>query len=150
MRAIGENDYRRGAAERLAESRLILRAGRYGGCAYLAGRAVEAMFRAVIWKNDPEIRLGRKPLETGHDLRQLLNVIRNLGLLRRPIDVMLQVKAQRIARLWFNNMRFLSSRFVESRWRDLGEVHKRHTMKQAAEDFSRVLEVVAQCEELCQ
>ena len=79
---IGEADYRNGAHERLEEAFALLRQQRFGGSIYLAGRAVEAMLRAVIWKNDPGYATGRKALETGHDLRDLLKLVRNLGVLR--------------------------------------------------------------------
>ena len=55
----GEN-YRKGALERL------------GDAICLAGRAVEGMLRAVVWLNDSDVREGRKSLETGHQLPELL------------------------------------------------------------------------------
>src|SRR5579884_1716400 len=79
--AFGEAQYRRGAGERLAEAHLLLIGGRLSGSVYLAGRAVEGMLRALIWRHDSEIRSGQKQLETGHDLHQLLGVIRRLGVL---------------------------------------------------------------------
>lgn len=66
MPGLGEADYRSGALERLEEAFLLLRRERFGGAIYLAGRAVEGMLRAVIWKSDPDYAAGRKSLETGH------------------------------------------------------------------------------------
>ena len=57
---IGESDYRRGAFQRLRESWLLLTQEYFAGSIYSAGRAVEGMLRAVIWKRDVEIRAGRK------------------------------------------------------------------------------------------
>ncbi len=75
MVRIGEADYRAGARERLEEAYILLINEKFGGCVYLAGRAVEGILRGVIWKSDPDYATGRKSLETGHDLRELLKVI---------------------------------------------------------------------------
>src|SRR5579864_6790835 len=108
MSAIGEIDYRKGARERLMESLVLLRQERFGGSIYLAGRAVEGILRAVIWKSDPDYLLGRKALETGHDLRDLLKLVRNLGVLRHhSLRDSLTVDVETISRLWWNNMRFV-------------------------------------------
>jgi hypothetical protein len=76
----GASDYRQAAIERLGESQMLLRARRLAGSVYLAGRAVEAMLRALVWKGDPDVRWGKKSLETGHNLAQLLDAVANLGL----------------------------------------------------------------------
>jgi hypothetical protein len=148
----GEAEYRAAAAERLTESYLLLRAERFAGSIYLAGRAVEAMLRAVIWKYDLEIQRGKKSLDTGHDLRQLLSAVRKLGVLGRGgLDHPFEARVQQVARLWFNNMRFASSRFVEARWRTTGEIHKRRTIKQAADEFFKTSSVIfKRCEAICQ
>jgi HEPN domain-containing protein len=147
------NEYRRGALERLSDAFILLRAGQYAGSASAAGRAVEGMMRAVIWKRDYDILSGTKSLETGHSLRDLLKHVRNLGLLAEnaPQDADFDSNVQYIARLWFNNMRYSSSKFVESKWYNLGEIHRGQTIKQAAEKFYRACEsVVKRCEVLCQ
>ena len=114
---LGEADYRRAGAERLAEALILYKSEKYAGCIYLAGRAVESTLRAVIWKHDGEIRTGRKSLETGHDLRKLLTLVINLGVLRRQEHrVELAENVQRIGRLWFNNMRFLPTQRMKSLW----------------------------------
>jgi hypothetical protein len=111
------------------------------------------MLRAVIWKRDADVRTGRKSLDTGDDLRELLTHVRNLGLLGSSDSAFdeLDENVQRIAQLWFNNMRFASSKFVETRWFRLGEVRKGRTMKQAVELFCLDCQaVLRRCEVLCQ
>ena len=69
------------------------------------------MLRAVIWDRDAAVRRGARSLDTGHDLRELLAHVRDLGLLdadRR--DERFAAAVQRVGRLWFNNMRFASSK----------------------------------------
>src|SRR5688572_4349187 len=103
---LGGSDYRRGALERLQDAQTLLFQDRFGGTIYLAGRAVEGMLRAVIWYSDVEIQQGKKSLETGHDLRDLLMLIRRLGLLRTDGgDDEFEARVQRVGRMWFNNMR---------------------------------------------
>jgi len=152
-RNLNGEDYRKGALERLSDARILLDTGQLAGSASNAGRAVEGMLRAVIWKRDPDVRTGQKSLVAGHDLRELLTHVRNLGLLssfERQEDG-LEELVQQIGRLWFNNMRFVSSRFLETRWYNLGEVRKGWTIKQAAESFHFACEgVVKRCEVLCQ
>ena len=134
--SFGEIEYRDGALERLEESYDLLGNNRFAGSIYLAGRGVEAMLRAVVWKADPEFRLGKKSLETGHDLRELLSLVRNRGLLLpNEREDLLGTHIQNLGRLWYNNMRFACNRFIETRWRRLGEVHKRRTLKQASKRF---------------
>lgn len=148
----GEAEYRSGALQRIEESFLVLGQGYFAGSVYLAGRAVEGMLRAVIWLKDSEIRAGRKMLETGHDLRDLLAMVLRLGLTRPgEFDDEFYRQIQFVGRLWFNNMRFASDRLVESRWRAAGEVDSRHTMKQTANIFFETCSsVVKRCETICQ
>jgi hypothetical protein len=109
------------------------------------------MLRAVIWKGDVHIKAGRKSLETGHDLRDLLTEIANLGLLRRDDrDERFRVNVHRVARLWFNDMRFVPSRYVERRWRRIGAISGRGNFSQAAVEYHGwCLEVAKRCEALC-
>jgi hypothetical protein len=151
-KTMGEADYRKGALDRIGESYILLRAEAFGGSAYLAGRGAEGALRAVLWKADPEIQQGKKSLDTGHDLRRLLTNVRNLGLLRAggPEDALIAA-VQRVARLWYNNMRFASSRAVETKWYELGEVTGKRTIKQAASEFyDACCMVIKRCEALCQ
>jgi hypothetical protein len=102
----GDIEYRDGAMERLEESFDLLGARRYAGSIYLAGRGVEAMLRAVVWKADPEFRQGKKSLETGHDLRELLSKARHLGrLLPGDREDSLGAQVQKVGRLWYNRSR---------------------------------------------
>lgn len=94
------------------------------------------MLRAVVWRHDVDVRVGRKALDTGHDLRQLLERVAALGLLKQgERDADFRASVQRVARLWFNNMRFASSRKLAADWRRSGDVHARRTVKKAAADF---------------
>ena len=150
--ALEGEDYRKGALERLDDARILLKANQFSGCVSDAGRAVEGMLRAVIWKRDADVVTGKKTLDTGHDLRELLTRVADLGLLapdpRR--DELLET-IQHIAQLWFNNIRFASTKFVETYWFRRGEVHRKRTMKRAAEQFwYDCEEVVMRCEVLCQ
>lgn len=151
-KTMGEVDYRKGALDRIGDSYILLRGEAFGGSAYLAGRGAEGALRAVLWKADREIQQGKKSLDTGHDLRRLLTNVRNLGLLRAggPDDPLI-VAVQRVARLWYNNMRFASSRAVETKWHELGEVTGKRTIKQATSEFYDACSVVIKrCEALCQ
>jgi hypothetical protein len=134
--SFGESDYRRGGLERLGDALDLLQQNRLAASAYLGGRAVESMLRAVVWKFDHDVRTGKKSLATGHDLRELLPSVRKLGVLReeeRANDFAATV--ERVGRLWFNNMRFADSRFVEIRLLTFGAVGKRVTFRRAAERF---------------
>ena len=144
----GGSDYQRGALERLHDARILLFQGRFAGTIHLAGRAVEGMLRAVIWHSDVEIQQGKKSLETGHNLREMLMLIRRLGLLRTDGgDDEFEAEVNRVGRMWFNNMRFAPSRFVESRWRQTGELAARQTFKQAASEFFRsCTAIIKRCE----
>lgn len=151
-KSMGEADYRMGSRDRIGEAYVLLHAEAFGGCAYLAGRGAEGALRSVVWKADLEIQQGKKSLDTGHDLRRLLTNVRNLGLLRAggPGDPLIAA-VQRVARLWYNNMRFASSRAIETKWFELGEVTGKRSMKQATTEFYDACSVVIKrCEALCQ
>jgi hypothetical protein len=152
MVSIGEVDYRDGAKERLRESFALLRCEHFAGSIYLAGRAVEGMLRAIIWKSDSEYAAGKKSLETGHNLRDMLRLVRNLGVLRdHALRDSLTPDVQKVARLWWNNMRFLSTAKVNRLWYDLGEIGGRRTMKQAAEEYyDSCSAIIKRCEALWQ
>ncbi len=143
-------DYRKGALERLDNAWHLLRAERFGDAIYLAGRAVEGMLRAVIWRRDKDVRERRKSLATGHQLPELLQSVADLGLLRADgdHDQALKDSVQLIGRRWFNNMRFASSRFVHTLWWAQGVVNDRQTFKQAAHEFYNACSaVIKRCEE---
>jgi HEPN domain-containing protein len=150
--AFGEKQYRRGALERLEEAGVLLRRGLLGGAVYMAGRGVEGSLRAVIWRRDTVIRGGRKSLETGHDLRELLALVTQLGLLaddRR--DDTFRDRVAHVARLWQNNLRFASARFIETRWVVLAEVRPKRKFKQVAEGFyDACSEIIKRCEVICE
>ena len=136
MEPIGATDYRNGARERLLEAYVLLKSEMFAGSAYLGGRAVEGMLRAVIWKADPDYGTGRKSLETGHDLAQLLRVARDLGVLQtQGMRESIPGHVQKVSRLWWNNMRYLPAAKVKTEWYNLKEIGGKRTMKVAAEDY---------------
>jgi len=148
MAKIGENDYREGARARIVESAQLFRGDKFAGSVYLAGRAVECMFRGLIWKPG-------QVMETGHDLKKLLAQVGKLGLLYdcdgRTHDEIgdLRSLVDVVANRWFNNMRFVSDRWVESYWRAKNVVTKRRTFKWAVSEFCDVCSmIVARCEVL--
>jgi hypothetical protein len=150
MPTIGADDYRNGARERLEEAFILLRTERLAGSIYMAGRAVEGMLRAVIWKSDPDYRTGKKALETGHDLRDMLRLVRNLGILRDSgVRDAIVPDVQKVGRLWWNNMRFLPAAKVRAVWHRLNEVGGKREMKQAAHEyFDACSAVIKRCEAL--
>jgi HEPN domain-containing protein len=149
---LGEADYRRAGAERLAEALILYQREMFAGCVYLAGRAVESMLRAVIWKFDTQIRTGRKSLETGHDLRRLFTLVNNLGAMKPREDLIkLRDAVKRIERVWFNNMRFVSTERMGKVWWKRHEIGKRRSVKQAVlANYLLCVEVVNECEALCE
>ncbi|MGD0769319.1 MAG: hypothetical protein ABSB42_14135 [Tepidisphaeraceae bacterium] len=79
----------------------------------------------------------------------MLKRIRNLGALRDPeIASSITEHVQKIARLWWNNMRFLSARKIETMWYNLGEINRGdRTMKRASQDFFDACSaVIKRCE----
>ena len=139
MARIGETDYRQGALERWREAYALLRRDMFGGSIYLAGRAVEGMFRAVLWKSDRGYATGKKSLGTGHDLKTLFIAIKPLALLEvcdRPGKPgSLTESVNNVSRLWCNDMRFWPTAKVARAWRELGELAGRRTLKSAAQDY---------------
>jgi hypothetical protein len=147
---IGETDYRTSGRERLLEAETLLREGLFAGAVYLAGRAVEAMLRALIWKNDPELRANIRSLDTGHDLRELLAHVRKLGVLTDDEDDQaIAGDIQLVGRLWFNNMRFVSTKRLKTIWWQRGEIRGKRTLKAAVNDYYDACSaVVKRCEVL--
>jgi hypothetical protein len=150
--SFGEAEYRRGAFDRLNEAHTLLRNQQFGGAIYLGGRSAEGILRALIWKSDIVLRQGKKSLGAGHDLRILLAVIRDLGLLQIGRgDNDFERRVQKVARLWFNNMRFASEKHIETWWRKIGEVHKKRLFKRAATDYlQECAAIFKKCEALWQ
>jgi hypothetical protein len=148
---LGEMDYRRAGLERLRESWLLLEREHFAGAVYLAGRGVESMLRAVIWKHDPEIASGKKSLDTGHNLRDMLTLVADLGVLAEyEHRAELAANIQYAGRLWFNNMRFMPTEKLKTWWWKLGETGPRHTLKKAVFDYYDACSaIVKRCEALC-
>lgn len=152
MARMGEADYRAGARERLEEAYILLTKEHFGGCVYLAGRAVEGILRGVIWKSDPDYATGRKSLETGHDLRELLKAIGRLGTIRdQTLREKLGSDIERIGRLWWNDMRFMSKNRIKTKWFELKEIGGNRTLKMAARDYYNACSsVFKRCEAMWQ
>jgi hypothetical protein len=110
------------------------------------------MLRSVIWKADPQIRAGQRSLETGHDLRGLLTLVANLGVLQEDEHRKeLAENVQYAARLWFNNMRFLPTEKLKSHWWRISVIRGKMTLKQAAfRYYDACSAIVKRCEVLCQ
>ena len=149
---LGEKDYRAGGLQRLQEAEIFRDKAKFAGSVYLAGRAVESLLRALIWKFDAEIRSGRQSLETGHDLRELLSRVIALGVLAKAEERDdLATMVQWAGRLWFNNMRFLHTKRLETHWLRLGAVNRKQTVKQAVfANYDVCATIVKRCEVLCQ
>lgn len=100
--AIRSNDYRRAALARLSDARCLYQGDHWSGAVYLAGRAVEAILRALILKKSDRI-------DSGHDLKHHLKSARRLGMLTddeargggRINDHM-----NELAIIWQNNRRY--------------------------------------------
>ncbi|HET6249953.1 MAG TPA: hypothetical protein VFE47_19845 [Tepidisphaeraceae bacterium] len=150
MAKMGENDYRIGAKERMEEAYILLRQSRFGGAIYITGRATEGILRAVIWKSDPEYRTGRKSLETGHDLRRLLDVVGRLGIMApNRLKDQIAGDVQHVARLWFNDMRFLPESRIRREWLALREISGKRPLKLATgEYYDACSAILKKCEVL--
>lgn len=148
MPRIGGVDYRDGARERLEEAGILLRQRRFGGCIYLAGRAVEGMLRGVLWQSDPDYVTGRKSLETGHSLRDLLVTVGRLNVLADdPLQFRIAANVAHVGRLWLNDLRFLPERWIKTKWFELGEIGGKRTLKKAVEEYYDACSgVIKRCE----
>ena len=136
MAAIGESDYRNGARERLEEASILMQREQWAGCVYLAGRAVESMLRAIIWKGDPDYATGKKHLRTGHDLRDMLKLTRKLNAIREDMTMeSISAQVQKVARLWSNNMRFWPTAKLKREWYRLRVIRGKRTIKKAVEQY---------------
>lgn len=110
------------------------------------------MLGGLIWQAEPELQTGKQLLETGHDLRKIVTRIRNLGLLHvAGGSDPLEEGVQQVARLWFNNMRFVSTAYLEGQWRTIGAIRGQRSMKKAAAEFhGRCAAILKRCEVLWQ
>jgi len=149
---LGENDYRQGGLQRLRESKVLLDGQLFAGGVYLAGRAVESLLRALIWKHDRDIKSGRRSLQTGHDLRELLKLVANLGVLKdNPLRDRMIDHVQIVARQWINNLRFFPTAKLNTWWWKIGVIRGKRTLKATAYDYYDSCSwIVKQCEALCE
>src|SRR5258708_5695178 len=117
---LGHSDYFNGALERLRESSLLLKSGHVSGSIYLGGRAVESILRALIWKYDESFSRGKRILDTGHDLRQMIKLVETLGILQNyALREGLINEVINVSRLWSNNMRFMPASKIQTFWYNL-------------------------------
>lgn len=118
----------------------------------MAGRAVEGMLRALVFKADHDYERGAKSLDTGHDLRNLLTLVKKLGILQKlPQQDPIVEDIQMIARLWWNNMRYASDRKLKDHGYNIRVVGKRRTIKQASQDYYDACSaIIKRCENLWQ
>jgi len=82
----------------------------------------------------------------------MLALIRGLGAMRdHSLRESLKSDVQKVARLCWNNMRFLPAAKVAKKWYDLGELTGKRSTKMAAEEFyASCLAIVKLCEALWQ
>jgi len=102
MDAFGSDDYREGSLLRLKEAKTLYASEKWVGAIYLAGRAVEALFRCLLWRQS-------KQQETGHDLKEMLTRVRSWNLLPRADEVAMRSCLTTIAVIWRNDLRFTGS-----------------------------------------
>jgi HEPN domain-containing protein len=100
-------EYRDAARERLGDCRVLAEHARWSGTIYLAGRATEAMLKALL-------RTQSREDETGHDLRILLKSVDQTGLLEGNDRDKLQQSLNELSQLWANRLRFADDRLVLS------------------------------------
>ncbi|MCC7293727.1 MAG: HEPN domain-containing protein [Phycisphaerales bacterium] len=96
--SLSPDDYREGAPTRLEEANQLYGSEKWVSTIYLAGRAVEALFRCLL--------LGQgKSLEVGHDLRSLLKRMGEV-LPDTPGTFNIEDAVNQIAAVWKNDLRF--------------------------------------------
>ena len=141
----GSETYRRGALERIREAEVLFRAGQFVGSMYLAGLAVEAYLRSLVWLRD-------RRFDERHVLRRIAVRVEDLGLLRpdrRDHDFVATVG--NVARRWHNNLRFAGESQV-IRWYQeiglLGRKRPRILKKLCAESFEECSKIIMRCEVL--
>jgi len=99
MNPLGAEDYREGSLLRLKEAKILYASEKWVGAIYLAGRAVEALFRCLLWRQSKE-------QEIGHDLKKMLTRVRSWDLLPQADEMMIRSCLNKIAVIWRNDLRF--------------------------------------------
>jgi len=116
MDPLGSEDYREGSLLRLKEAQTLSDNAHWVGAIYLAGRAVEAIFRSLL-------RQQSKKLETGHDLKQMLTRARFLMSLSETEDDKLNEAVNEVATVWRNDLRFAGEKRVRRQLKASGRMH---------------------------
>lgn len=116
MNPFGAEDYREGSLLRLKEAQTLSDNANWVGATYLAGRAVEAIFRSLLWQQSKE-------LETGHDLRQMLTRVRDLISLNEKENDKLNDAVNEVAIVWRNDLRFVGEKRFRRQLRTSGRMY---------------------------
>lgn len=95
------SDYYAGALRSLEDARTLYDHNRWVGCVYLAGRSVQALFRALL-------RLKSRHLVAGHDLRELHKQLQ-IGGVFMPAEESLEHRLNEVVVVWHNNLRFVGN-----------------------------------------
>lgn len=141
----GSETYRKGALERIGEAQMLYRSDQFVGSIYLAGLAVEAYMRALVWRRDNQF-------DERHDLKRIAIRVEDLGLSqpgRRDRSFVAIVS--NVARRWHNNLRFAGETQVIRWYQKLGLLGKRRPLKKlCAESFEECSKIIMRCEVLWQ
>lgn len=137
---IGAAQYREGALYRLEDAKVMLGEGRWVSAAYLSGRAVESMMRALIWLKTQKDSQG-----VGHDLRDLLRQARSLNMLTDKDHGQMIDAINFIAVVWQNNLRYIGPvgfrAYLKAKSRDRGVRGDfvKYNVRRLVEDCERVI-----------
>lgn len=77
MSNLNFEDYRRAGLQRLEDAEALYERGCWVGCVYLAGRAVESIFRSLIWSVQAEPTVGHNLWELWKECRKLPPLLNN-------------------------------------------------------------------------
>ena len=137
---LGSKDYRYGALSRLEEARTLRDNERWVGTIYLAGRAVEALLRSLLWVKTRE-------QEIGHDLRKLLTRARFLGVVKTEDEKRILDSLGDIAVIWHNDLRFVGEGWLLRRLKALGRLTRINEMRVKGDPLkANAMKVLEACE----
>ena len=100
---LGADDYREGALLRLKEAQVLYETEQWVGSVYLAGRAVQCIFRSLLWRSGAQQHIG-------HSLPRLLDAVRRVGFLRESEYDGFYARVNEISVIWRNDLRFTGPR----------------------------------------
>ena len=99
----GKDSYKSGALERLRDAQVLKESKRFCATVYIAGRAVEAMFRAYYWKTKSNL------LNTGHSIKDLAKECGIYDYVGKKGQQKMAASIQTLIRLWENDLRYASN-----------------------------------------